>query len=378
MQRRELLRAGCSLALLPTALAAWRNLPQRVTTGEQSQQGPIRSVVPVVGDGRWIWTGPPTSERGYLEQRAFRLKTGIEIESTGNVHDIQATTPLPSAYAEQVIEQRKFDAPVGSAQVRQLTPGAAQLLFTVPSMSKGQRAAAYVTDELLLMKQYHGYDAKRFPAKQAIPNEVRGAYLQDSPGIETRAKSVQELAKQLTADHDHPWEQAQAFFDWVRTNIEPQLGPYTSVTTALSTRRGDCEEMAGVFVALCRAVNIPARLVWVPNHAWAEFYLTDHERQGHWIPAHTACYPWFGYTGAHELVLQKGDRLTIPQRGRQLRLVDDWLRWSGAKPRVTYVAELTPVAAGGEGDPGPGTRRKDDKGEWIVAGTHALDKSMRR
>ena len=27
-----------------------------------------------------------------------------------------------------------------------------------------------------------------------------------------------------------------------------------------------------MLVALCRAGGIPARLVWVPNHNWAEFY----------------------------------------------------------------------------------------------------------
>ena len=66
--------------------------------------------------------------------------------------------------------------------------------------------------------------------------------------------------------------------------------------TALKERRGDCEEMAGIFVALCRHCDIPARLVWVPNHNWAEFYLTDDQGEGHWIPAHTACYHWFGWT----------------------------------------------------------------------------------
>jgi transglutaminase-like putative cysteine protease len=136
--------------------------------------------------------------------------------------------------------------------------------------------------------------------------------------------------------------------------------------------------MAGVFVALCRSVNIPARLVWVPNHAWAEFYLTDHDGLGHWIPAHTACYSWFGFTGAHELVLQKGDRLIVPQRGRQPRLLDDWMRWSGTKPKVRYVAEINPEPAVAGGEAGPGARRKDEKGEWLLVGKHAQDKYLRR
>ena len=75
--------------------------------------------------------------------------------------------------------------------------------------------------------------------------------------------------------------------------------------------------MSAVFVALCRAAGIPARLVWIPNHNWAEFYLTDKDGKGHWIPAHTACYFWFGWTGVHELVLQKGDRIRLPERSNK-------------------------------------------------------------
>ncbi len=84
------------------------------------------------------------------------------------------------------------------------------------------------------------------------------------------------------------------------------------------------------------------------------------------------------FTGAHELVLQKGDRLSVPQRGRQLRLLDDWLRWSGSKPQVRYIAELTPEPATTGGDAGPARRRKDERGEWLLVGNHALDKLLRR
>ena len=47
-------------------------------------------------------------------------------------------------------------------------------------------------------------------------------------------------------------------------------------------------------------------------HNWAEFYLLDEQGEGHWIPAHTAAYSWFGWTGAHELVIQKGDNIRPP------------------------------------------------------------------
>lgn len=374
MHRRRFLQAA--------AITVWGGhhhaLAQHPTPQESAQLAATRSVVPVVGDGRWIWQGPPATERGYLERRPFRLKTGIELEGTGPATQIQATTPVPVAHAEQIIDERKFETDGCVAQVRTLQAAAAQLHLAAASITAGQKIVAYVHDRVELLKQYHAFAAHMFPTKQAPSADVRRQYLQDSPGIETRAKAVTSLATELSAGLESPWERARAFFAWVRSNIEPQIGPYTSVTTALETRRGDCEEMAGVFVALCRAVQIPARLVWVPNHAWAEFHLTDHDGLGHWIPAHTACYSWFGYTGAHELVLQKGDRLVVPNRGRQLRLLDDWLRWSGSKPLVRFIAELTPEPSSSGEDPGPGARRKDERGEWLLVGNHPQDKLLRR
>ena len=128
----------------------------------------------------------------------------------------------------------------------------------------------------------------------------------------------------------------------------------------------------------CRG-GIPARLVWVPDHNWAEFYLTDDKGVGHWIPAHTACYFWFGWTGAHELVLQKGDRLRMPDRGNRLfRLQEDWMQWSGRRPQVRYNAELSPLPATSGADPGPGARKKMSNGEWKVVGKHPMDQYARR
>jgi len=190
-------------------------------------------------------------------------------------------------------------------------------------------------------------------------------------------REVRDMAESLSGQIDHPWDQAAAFHDWVRENIDTRQGAFTSVTRALRDRVGDCEERAAVFVAFCRAVGIPARLVWVPNHNWAEFYLTDYDGRGHWIPAHTSAYSYFGWTGAHEMVLQKGDQIEVPEKKKTVRLLPDWAQWSGRRPRLRFTAELTPLAAGTAADPGPGARRKDEKGEWLVLGTHPLDKQLR-
>ncbi len=385
MDRRHFLRYSSSC--LGAAAAAGvvgsiaGNLPgslARLGTGSAARSIPAFSVIPVVGDGRWIWREPPTGQTGYLEPRPYELSIGINLEATGDASELRATTPVPTGHPEQKIEDVRIEVDGCEAAVRELAPGIAQLMLSAPNIAAGQVVSAVAHYRLTLFKQYQAYRRDQFPARQKPPVGIRKAYLQDSPGIQTSGPAVKALAKELTAGLAHPWEMAERFAEWIPKNIRPQIGTYTSVAAALENRVGDCEEMAAVFVALCRASNIPARLVWVPNHNWSEFYLEDEKGVGHWIPAHTACYSWFGWTGAHELVLQKGDRAYVPEQHKKIRLLEDWSQWSGAKPRSHFTAEIKPLPPSEGADAGPGHRVKDARGEWLVAGNHPLDSYARR
>ncbi|MBL8827459.1 MAG: hypothetical protein JNM18_10825, partial [Planctomycetaceae bacterium] len=138
MDRRHFLQTTLT-ASAATWLGSHHDAPM---LHESTQLGPTRSVIPVVGDGTWIWQGPPATDRGYLERRPFRVKTGIEIEGTGSTSQVQATTPVPLAYAEQVIEDRQITTDGCVAQIRPLTAGAAQLQLVATSLVKGQKITA--------------------------------------------------------------------------------------------------------------------------------------------------------------------------------------------------------------------------------------------
>jgi hypothetical protein len=377
MDRRKFLQLGVGAAICGGMAAVRQDFVGRES--DDSQMPPAFTVIPVVGDGKWIWTKPPQGQTGYLEPRPYLLNVGIELVGQGNATQIAATTPVPISCPEQKIEEERIEAHGCEAQVREIAPDARQLSLFAPGIASGQTIAAVAHYKLSISKQYFGYQRDQFPQEQKIPNDVRRAYLGDSPGIQTRCKEVRQLLGQLAGDAKHPWDLAQKFAAWIPRNIRPQIGPFTGVAAALENRLGDCAEMSAVFVALCRAAGIPARLVWVPNHNWSEFYLTDKQGQGHWIPAHTACYFWFGWTGVHELVLQKGDRVRLPERsGKLYRLQEDWMQRMGPRPAVRYLAELTPQPMKSGEDPGPGARKKVAGGEWRLTGAHPLDRYARR
>lgn len=382
VDRRQLLRFGAAslVASYANMLSHPRPEPNRLEQQCESVFPPrnVHSIIPVVGDGKWIWTAPPKEERGYLEPRDFDVTVTITLTGQGDATNLIATTVAPVESAEQTIIESDVEAIGCRAGVRKLGEHANQLMLLAPGIRRGQVVSATAKYRLRLHKDYRGLEASQFPAEQQVDRQVLREYGTDSPGIEVRSANVRRLAREITAQIEHPWDQAKAFYEWVRENINPRLQSYTSVNRALRDRVGDCEECAAVFVALCRSVGIPARLVWVPGHNWAEFCLLDVDSQPIWIPAHTAAYPWFGWTGVHEVVLQKGDRIHFPEKRRDYRLLIDWMQWLGRKPQAHFTAEIHPVRSSGQDDAGPGARRKRVDGRWEAIGEYADAKFVRK
>jgi transglutaminase-like putative cysteine protease len=364
----------------------WRFAACRGGVGEASGHAPpAYSIIPVVGDGKWVWTAPPKDEKGYLEPRQYELQIGIELSGgRGSATEVKASTAAPVDLPEQQVDDVLIETDGCAAELRRLTPEAGQLALAAPVIGEKQTIKAFARYKLTLRKQFLGFEKDQFPAAQKFGKDFKRTYMYDSPGIQTRPKEVRDLAAAVGGQASHPWDKAQKFYEWVWENIKPRIGSYTSVLAALHDRVGDCEERAAVFVAFCRAAEIPARLVWVPNHNWAEFYLCDAEGEGHWIPVHTAAYSWFGWTGAHELVLQKGDSIYVPEKSKPYRLIEDWLQWSGARPKARFFADLKPLPPEGSDDAGPGARSKnellgrDGPRGWTAIGPHAEEKFVRK
>lgn len=66
------------------------------------------------------------------------------------------------------------------------------------------------------------------------------------------------------------FDRVEAICDWIKTNIAYEVGSSQASTTArdvLANRAGVCRDFAHLGVALCRALNIPARFVF----GYAEF-----------------------------------------------------------------------------------------------------------
>ena len=112
---------------------------------------------------------------------------------------------------------------------------------------------------------------------------------------------------------------------------------------ALKQGTGDCEGMTSLFIALCRAGDIPSRTVWVQGHCYPEFYLEDDKGEGHWFPCQAArSSVKFGGIVEDRPVLQKGDNFKpLNGKGERQRYLAEFLTGAetGGKPHVA-IREL--------------------------------------
>ncbi len=139
-------------------------------------------------------------------------------------------------------------------------------------------------------RRYDGSDAPPFPPGFAEDEEA-GEYLGTAMFIECEDPVLIEKAHELTEGSADSWEAAGRLSEWVAENISYAIPGGGTARKTYDIRAGECGAHSFLLATFCRAVGIPARVVWgcmyVPNqggafgqHAWNEIYMG----QAGWIP----------------------------------------------------------------------------------------------
>lgn len=130
--------------------------------------------------------------------------------------------------------------------------------------------------------------------------DVKSIYLRPCENIESNDARIIEKANELTQNCKNDYEKVKNIFEFVNMHISYDVSVQYRNKGALSgllTGRGVCEEYATLFVALCRASNIPARVLTgfrteglekgemmdttTIYHAWVEVYFEGYG----WVPS---------------------------------------------------------------------------------------------
>ncbi len=95
------------------------------------------------------------------------------------------------------------------------------------------------------------------------------------------------LASEIVANRMPGYDQVEAIRQWIQENIQYVPGTSNASTSAIETAEnqlGICRDFTHLGIALCRSLNIPARMVVgylyqlkpMDLHAWFEAFIGDH------------------------------------------------------------------------------------------------------
>lgn len=314
---------------------------QDATEGEESgdeKKGRKNGIAPKVKKEA---SGPRGIRFG--EERIQKIKVGVRIQAGGECKGISASVPVPFDWPEQQVRiiDEDVSAAVRSVDYRMLEGGVRQMLINIPRLPAKEEAEAVLTFEIrrkviLPPEQTDVYEIPKSPDRSIK------RFLGDSPYIESRNTRIRTLAREITKDKPNAWSQVEAIYDYVRANVEYRESELKGAVDALRDKHGDCEAMTSLFIALARAAKIPARMVWVTDHSYPEFYLEDEAGEGHWFPCQISGGRAFGEMPETRAILQKGDNYKDPETRERRRYVAVRLQANavrGGSPKVTEVTE---------------------------------------
>ena len=286
----------------------------------------------------------------FANERTERWQVGVIVQAGGGrVTGIVATLPIPMDWPEQTgrsVDQ-DISPQVSNVDYQVLQDGVRQKRVGIARLNPGERAQAVLVLEVVKRDIAAPEATDSLQVPERVDRDMR-LYLRPSPYIESTDRRIQQVAREVVAGHDTAWKQVEAIYDWVRANVRYEFDvKIKGAKQAMDDGFGDCEELTSLFVAMCRAADIPARAVWIPDHCYPEFYLEDAQGEGHWFPCQAAGDRAFGFMLEARPVLQKGDSFKIAGSRKPVRYVAETLtaRHAEADPQVQFVRQRLDDAA---------------------------------
>ena len=141
-------------------------------------------------------------------------------------------------------------------------------------------------DTLVIRKETDSllHAAYALPARADSLGAEFASALAPEPLVQSDDPAIAALAARIAGDERDPRAVAERITRWVHDSLEKKTSfSIPNAVQVLRLREGDCNEHTQLFVALARAVGLPARsvagLAYVGNkfyyHAWPEVYLGD-------------------------------------------------------------------------------------------------------
>jgi len=193
--------------------------------------------------------------------------------------------------------------------------------------------SAYKPGRSITIKVERAYEMDSYKEEiasrsESTPDKDNKLFLKAQTRVESDNAAIISKAKEITFGISSDYKRAKAIFEFVNTNMKySSTGTYANkgALSALNSLNGVCEEYATLFAALCRAIDIPTKVIQgykieevevepassyiepttgetvpvpakikynVVPHTWNEIYFDDYG----WVPVDT-CVVYTGKDG---------------------------------------------------------------------------------
>ena len=283
----------------------------------------------------------------YESPRTDRWKFGMVLKTPVTCSNALATFVLPMDWPEQKITpvEQNIDPLVTGWEIRPLQKGAKQVALQMNRVNAGSSVEISFDLDVERTRILPPRSVDHLVIPKRLSRDVR-VFMGNSPEIDTTNGRIKKAARDLSAENEsaeNDWQRVERIYDFVREQVQYVEGPIRRASDALRRGEGDCEDMTSLFVALCRNLRIPARMVWIPDHCYPEFYLEDADGVGTWYPCQAAGSRQFGRMDEYRPILQKGDRFKVPERKTSVRYVSEFFRCEkkgSKKPSLTWIRQM--------------------------------------
>lgn len=225
-----------------------------------------------------------TFQRAYPESRAVEFELSYDFSVPGETRDLEFTVLLPKSIPGRQKILSTSCSPKPSRIFDKNENRYAKFVFNKPG--RKEKVKISVKAEL---SRYDLFTARKNRDNRHYHNHGLEYFLIHEKYLEKDHRQIQEIADEI--DGDTEIDIVKNIYDYVLDNMKySSLGRKDwGAVKAAELGKGDCTEYSDLFVALCRARDIPARVVsgytvgYSKNsnrHNWAEVYL----QQFGWVP----------------------------------------------------------------------------------------------
>ncbi|MEM9259978.1 MAG: 7TM domain-containing protein, partial [Bacteroidota bacterium] len=245
-----------------------------------------------------------------LPQPAYTVQYTFSLDSLNDREEVFVRTYVPQSNAHQEISDQQISG-AGFTTEHHLSPAGQQLAW---SNDKIADTSYHLTYSFAYQGQALSYQlSDLLPLQQEIPAEIT-PWLAPSENIQADDERIQAKSRELVVKPTSIGHALQQYYAYAQSLRPIKTSVLTDAVMAMENGAASCNGKSRLFVALCRAAGIPARVVGGiilqdtekrTSHLWAEAYV-----HGHWVPF-DPLNGHFAFLPQNYLELYKGDHFLI-------------------------------------------------------------------